>query len=126
MRTIICDRCGATIDKDPSGFVMVDINGKPFDVNPFYKMDFCDKCREEIIAFGKMKPKKEVPEAKVKVTAETPESPKATIKKQPIDKDKMLALRKAGWTCTEISKEMGVSVGRVSQILSEMMQREKK
>lgn len=114
MRIITCDRCGVTLDKDPSGFVMVDINGKPFGANPFYKMDFCDKCRDEIIAFGKMKPKK----------AAAPETPEAPKKAPPLNRGKIFALRKANWSLSEIAKEMNCSVGTVSKICTDMLQKE--
>ena len=122
MRTIICDRCGVTIDKGvkPWAFAICDSNtGEPYPGNPFREWDFCLECKDEIIDFCKTKPVKIV---KPKAVLETPETPKKTV---PLDRGKIFALRKANWSLTEIAKEMNCSVGTVSKICTDMLQKEK-
>ena len=55
-------------------------------------------------------PKKEEPKAK----------PKAPKKAKPIDKGKIGALRKAGWTIAEIADEMKCSQPTVRKVLEEL------
>ena len=108
MRTITCDRCGATIDKGvkPWAFAICDSNtGEPYPGNPFKEWDFCLECKDEIIDFMKSKPAKP--------------KPGAILPRRALDKGKIRALRKAGWTIMEIAKEMGCSSSSVSKILSE-------
>lgn len=52
--------------------------------------------------------------------AEPKEKPKATKKAKPIDKGKIGALRKAGWTIAEIADEMKCSQPTVRKILEEL------
>lgn len=121
MRIIKCDRCGATLDKGlkPWAFAICDSNtGEPYPASPFKDWDFCLECKDEIIEFVKVKPpKKSAPKPIAQI--ETPEANKAAMR--PLDKGKMVALRKAGWSLKEISAEMNCSMGTVSKVLTEML-----
>ena len=122
MRIITCDRCGQTIQQGVKPWAFAICNGdtgEPYPGNPFKEWDFCLGCKDEIIDFCKTKPVKIV---KPKAVPETPESPKKTV---PLDRGKIFALRKANWSLTEIAKEMGCSVGTVSKICTDMLQKEK-
>ena len=127
MRIIKCDRCGKTIEKDvkPWAFAICNSDtGEPYPGNPFKGWDFCLECKDEIIEFVKMKKKLETPEQNIVITAETPE--KSKPKTAPLDKGKMLALRKAGWSLTEIAGECHCAVSTVSRILAELKEQENK
>lgn len=127
MRIIKCDRCGKTIEKDikPWAFAICNSNtGEPYPASPFKGWDFCLECKDEIIEFVKMKKKLETPEQNIVITAETPE--KSKPKAAPLDKGKMLALRKAGWSLTEIAGECHCAVSTVSRILAELKEQENK
>ena len=60
-------------------------------------------------------PKKEEPKK-----AEPKEKPKTTKKAKPIDKGKIGALRKAGWTIAEIADEMKCNQPTVHKVLEEL------
>lgn len=127
MRIIKCDRCGKTIPNDlkPWAFAICDSNtGEPYPASPFKGWDFCLECKDEIIEFVKTKKKLETPEQNIVITVETPE--KSKPKTAPLDKGKMLALRKAGWSLTEIAGECHCAVSTVSRILAELKEQENK
>ena len=127
MRIIKCDRCGKTIEKDvkPWAFAICNSDtGEPYPGNPFKGWDFCLECKDEIIEFVKTKKKLETPEQNIVITAETHE--KSKPKTAPLDKGKMLALRKAGWSLTEIAGECHCAVSTVSRILAELKEQENK
>lgn len=65
-------------------------------------------------------PVQEEPKQEEPKKAETKTKPKATKKAQPIDKGKIGALRKAGWTIAEIADEMKCSQPTVRKILEEL------
>lgn len=121
MRIIKCDRCGKTIEKDikPWAFAICDSNtGEPYPGNPFSGWDFCQECKDEILEFCR---KKQTTTKKALAPIETPESNKPV---KPIDKGKMLALRKAGWNLKDIAEDVGCSISTVSKTLSEMKEAE--
>ena len=55
MRKIICDRCDAEITGDRIGYVAVNwmatTDNSLMQNNPYERMDFCERCMMEIIAF---------------------------------------------------------------------------
>jgi len=63
---------------------------------------------------------REEPEAVEDPVEEEPEPVKKAPQKKSVDKGKVGALSKAGWSNTKIADEMGVSSERIRQILKEL------
>lgn len=135
MRKIICDRCGAEITGDRIGYVEVNWRAASdnsfLNKNPYEHADFCLVCMSQIAAFIddvnlKLVPEEQevVPEAVEDPVQEEPEEPVVQIQKTPskksVDKGKVGALSKAGWSNAKIADEMGVSSERIRQILKEL------
>lgn len=97
---MICDKCGK------------DVTGQAFE--PFRGFDLCPACADEIelMITKKEAPAPEVynPEQALVKAIETPEKPKAVPKggaRKKLDKGKILALHKAGWSNAKIADETG-------------------
>lgn len=130
MRKIICDRCGAEITGDRIGYVSVNWravsdNSLMHGSNPYQHSDFCEKCMRSIVMVIDHKiesqpEEEEEPEAVEDPVEEEPEPVKKAPQKKTVDKGKVGALSKAGWSNTKIADEMGVSSERIRQILKEL------
>ena len=129
MRKIICDRCGTEITGDRIGYVAAGWKApsdKSFlNKNPYEHADFCEHCMNVIVAcIDNVDISMEEPEAVEDPVQEEPEEPvvqvqKAAVRKS-VDKGKVGALSKAGWSNAKIADEMGVSSERIRQILKEL------
>ncbi len=126
MRKIICDRCGAEIPKDGRiGYVAVawqsPTDGTILENSPYEGMDFCEKCIKDIVSVIDFKilsaPETEAPDQEEE---EVVERIQKTPSKKSVDKGKVGALSKAGWSNAKIADEMGVSSERIRQILKEL------
>lgn len=126
MRKIICDRCGAEIPKDARiGYVAVawqsPTDGSILENSPYEGMDFCEKCIKDIVSVIDFKilsaPEAEEPDQEEE---EVVERIQKTPSKKSVDKGKVGALSKAGWSNAKIADEMGVSSERIRQILKEL------
>ena len=140
MRKIICDRCGANITAaEKTGHISMNWRaarrGDPVPKNPYKDCDFCQACMEDIakvIDFkivpareetdsgntreeGRSIPVEPDDEEEIEVVERIKGNPKRKI-----DKGKVGALAKAGWSNKDIASEMGVTAERVRQILKEM------
>lgn len=118
IKIIRCDRCGADCNPVQIGHIITEMwteEGRTSAPNPFEGMDFCEDCMQDINEFinrsTKMKPK-------AKRQVKGGDEPTKT-RKNAVDKGKVHALYKAGWTQAKIAEEMGCSVGTVNSILKE-------
>lgn len=126
MRKIICDRCGAEIPNNQKiGYISANWR-RPSDWellhdNPYEHMDFCEHCMNVIVAcIDNVDISREEPEAVEDPVQEEPEPVKKAPQKKSVDKGKVGALSKAGWSNAKIADEMGVSSERIRQILKEL------
>lgn len=130
MRKIICDRCDAEIPNNQKiGYISANWR-RPSDWellhdNPYEHMDFCEHCMNVIVAcIDNVDISREEPEAVEDPVQEEPEEPVVQVQKAAVrkivDKGKVGALSKAGWSNTKIADEMGVSSERIRQILKEL------
>lgn len=125
MRKIICDRCEAVITGQKIGYVAVNWRARSDDSfmqdNPYEHMDFCEHCMNVIVAcIDNVDINREELEAVEDPVEEEPEPVKKAPQKKSVDKGKVGALSKAGWSNVKIADEMGVSSERIRQILKEL------
>lgn len=125
MRKIICDRCGAEITGDRIGYVAAGWKAPSdnsfLNKNPYEHADFCEFCMNVIVAcIDNVDIVREEPEAVEDPVEEEPEPVKKAPQKKTVDKGKVGALSKAGWSNAKIADEMGVSSERIRQILKEL------
>lgn len=124
-RVILCDRCGAKITGPKIGFIAWNWKIKPQEAmparNPYEDRDFCEKCMDEILTcIERSEPDPEPAADPVPVPVlETEKNPDRGGAKKPVDRGKVLALYKAGWSYTKIADEMGCSPARIGQIIKE-------
>lgn len=140
MRKIICDRCGADITAaEKTGYISMNWRaargGDLVSKNPYEDCDFCQACMEDIVKVidfkivpareetdsgntreeGRSIPVEPDDEEEIEVVERIKGNPKRKI-----DKGKVGALAKAGWSNKDIASEMGITAERVRQILKEM------
>ena len=133
MRKIICDRCGAEITGDRIGYIAATWRSRSDDSfmqsSPYENADFCESCMKDIVSIIDFHVKVEVGEAVIDAALDAVEDPveeepvvqiQKTAVKKAVDKGKVGALAKAGWSTKKIADEMGVSPKRIRQILKEL------
>lgn len=126
-RLIICDRCGKEITGEVVGKISCRWTVKPTDLvreEMFQHDDFCEDCMNNIRMVIEHKieaehvtdPEEQQPDPKPK-RKRNPGGKKGAPKQ--VDRGKVFALHKAGWTALKISDEMGCSLGTIKRILQE-------
>ena len=83
--------------------------------NEIYMMEEEEEAKEE--SYQKEEADSEEKEEPAVEDLPAPEEPKKEKPKSKLDKGKVLALYKAGWTQQDIAKEMGVSQGTISNCI---------
>lgn len=128
-RVVICDRCGKTIEGVRIGSISWEwLVGPKEEIpmpNPFEHWDFCEDCMNNIRMVIEHKieaepvpdPEEQQPDSEPKKRKRNPGGKMGAPKK--IDRGKVFALRKAGWTAAKIADEMKCSLGTVKRILQE-------
>ncbi len=146
MKKVYCDRCGADITaQEAYGLIWMDYRDYEITLDMFYDSpwpdrDYCESCMAEILDFIKIKPgckaapaveeKKEEPvvapevpkveDVEEKAEPKPKKVAKATGKKKPLDKGKIGALYKAGWSVAKITDEIGCHKSAVYNALAEL------
>lgn len=134
-----CDCCG----KEISGSVFSPVwgefkleDGENYNRDgDIINVDVCEACKDEAekMIFGLFHPEEEAEteitendknseesDENKQIPTENEEKPTPTGRKSDLDDDKILALRRAGWTIAKIADEMGVSQGTISKHLKDM------
>lgn len=145
MRKIICDRCGSEITGDRIGYLAATWKSRSDDSfmqpSPYEDYDFCEACMKDVMSVidfdiipappepepeqePDQDPEEDEEEAEVVARIAETKAPavkieKAAVKK-PVDKGKVGALAKAGWTNVQIANEMNITSERVRQILKKL------
>lgn len=131
-RVIICDRCGKTIEGARVGFISWEWLVRPKDEipmpNPFEHWDFCEECmanikmviEHKIEAAAVPDPAEPEPEKKPEKKAKKEKGTKMGAPRT-IDRGKLFALAKAGWSYAKIADELNCSKGTVAKIVCEEM-----
>lgn len=115
MVKVICDKCGAEIQQDPLRLNMfgVDIATgeilEPKTTMQQRERDYCELCAKAILNFAeKILIVEHTPIKSKKTEVKEPEKDQSKPKKK-LDIGKIMALKKAGWSATDIADELGTT-----------------
>lgn len=131
-RYIICDRCGEKIDGQRNAGIirMTWHDAETWEViSEGAERDYCPSCFAALKTVIETPAKKMAPTTCVapepvevwkdeKPEVAEPETPEDKPKRKKIDKGKVLALHKAGWSNADIAKEIGCHPSSISQIIT--------
>lgn len=140
----VCDRCGKDTfeirGKFTAAYVSNLTDTARTDITVVEKLDFCDKCFEKLLDLMEGKEEQEPAPAEIEVEVNIPEpeveEPTPVVievepdiyevvqtvkkeapvqqKRRPIDWDKAVALKKAGWTHAKIADELGTTLATIN------------
>lgn len=125
---VMCDRCNGAINDNHPHKIVIEKTDAIGEISiervfpAFPDLDFCEDCATKIIEFITIKPGERVASTTVARAKEPddlePEQEKYPArKKSPIDKGKMMALWKAGWTNDQIARELHTTTTTIANAI---------